>query len=104
VTLFRWASLIGGTGYLSLTLYLVFGLKMLCPTNVVATNSPQNLGILLGYATVFAGIWFSAPQNPFVKIAFEVGAVFMFLFLMAIVVVFSALLKLSDGTLRPFGC
>ena len=104
VTRLRWISLMGGTGYLSLTLYLVFGLKMLCPGSAVATNSMQNLGIILGYESVFRGVWFWAPKNPLMKIFSEVGAVFMFLLLITIVVIITAIVTLLDGTLRPFGC
>ena len=39
-----------------------------------------------------------------VKIVFELGAVFVFLILVSIVVVFGALVTLLDGTLTPFGC
>jgi hypothetical protein len=77
---------------------------MLCPGSAVATNSMQNLGIILGYASVFTGVWFWAPKNPLIKIFSEVGAVFMFLLLITIVVIITAIVTLLDGTLRPFGC
>ncbi len=99
-----WVSLIGGAGYLFLTLYLVFGLKMLCPGSTVETGSVQNLGIILGYVGVFAGIWFLARGNPLRKLISEVGAIFIFLLFMTVAVVITALVTLFDGTLRPFGC
>ena len=99
-----WVAIVGATGYLAVTVYLLFGLGMLCPANAVTTGSFHNLAIILGYATVFAGIWFAAPANPLLKILYEVAALFLFMLEMGVVVVFGALVHLLDGSARAFGC
>ena len=98
------ASLLGGTGYLALTLYLLFGLGMLCTDSTVSTGSLQNLAIVVGYVGVFAATWFLAPQNPLVKVVAEVGAVALFLLQMLIVFGFGSLVYLFDGRSASFGC
>ena len=98
------ASLVGGTGYLGLTLYVLFGLGMLCADSAVSTGSLLNLAIIVGYVGVFAVVWFVAPPNPLVKALYELGAVALFLLEMLIVTAFGALVYLFDGRVAPLGC